>query len=373
MSSMRETFGGFVLGMYEFPRDESEWEKWTRAGINLIRCNNREELDECAGRGVHGWVPVNLILADDDDGSALADKVNALKDHPALAVWEGPDEAIWGVWGGLNKIRRWWKDEPAEERASQDARHNELVRGFARGSAIIRDLDPDRLVWQNEAANAPVDVVARCAPYFDCIGFDYYPVPNLFERPMYLMGPYVRRFRDAAPGTNLWIVEQAFSWSSLNHRFSKLGGGYPTVAEYRNMAWQAIINGANGLLYWGSMREERPAPFLDDLMKVVAEVSALKRFLTAGPVSTVQVRDTGLFYPPVAGCAFTARRFADEVLLAIVNGDGHEVNIAVDGLYGLPAGRLEPLTGESVPFYEHDGKLYTALDGFETRLYLVRL
>ncbi|HQK23601.1 MAG TPA: hypothetical protein PLM66_12000, partial [Candidatus Latescibacteria bacterium] len=104
----------FPLGAYEHPRTEDEWRQWTKAGINIVCCHNREELDAAHAHGVLGWVPVPVILADGDDGSTLAAKVNTLKDHPALAVWEAQDEAIWNASRkDDNNVRMsFWKHPP---------------------------------------------------------------------------------------------------------------------------------------------------------------------------------------------------------------------------------------------------------------------
>ena len=38
------------------------------------------------------------------EADALAERVGSLKDHPALAVWEAPDEAVWNVYRLEDKI-----------------------------------------------------------------------------------------------------------------------------------------------------------------------------------------------------------------------------------------------------------------------------
>ena len=128
----------FALGMYERPRNDDEWRRWKEAGINLVKAGNREQLDENWKWGMHATVHAPMILADDDDGSKLVEFVNGLKDHPALEVWEAPDEAIWWAWR-LERAQppRFWgpHKEVAEERI---ARMDALVRGLTRGAALIR-------------------------------------------------------------------------------------------------------------------------------------------------------------------------------------------------------------------------------------------
>ena len=358
----------FTLGMYEYPRDEKEWKQWTDAGINLLRCSDREQLDQTQERGIYGWNTVRSILADDDDGAELTDRIESLKDHPALAVWEAPDEAIWQIWRNVNKKGAFWRDS-VNHVSDMEERLNTLVRGLARGSNLIRERDPGRKIWLNEAVNSSVDVLARCLPWLDAVGFDYYPVPNRFDRPMTIMGPYTRRFRDAAPGKELWIVQQAFSWTSIKHPTSALGGGYPDVDEYRYMAWQSILNGADGLLWWGSRHEDRPAPFLDDLMTVVKEISGLRRFLEAGPIAGVEANTSPYKAPSVLGCGCEVRRVGDETLVILSNGDSYGVDVCITGLDWLTPTDLTPVVGETEKLREYKGRLWTSLEGYETRLY----
>ena len=60
----------FPLGMYEQPRTEEEWYRWSQAGINLVCCQSRDEFDLAYAWRIPGWVPALMILADDDDGKA---------------------------------------------------------------------------------------------------------------------------------------------------------------------------------------------------------------------------------------------------------------------------------------------------------------
>ncbi len=48
----------------------------------------------------------------------------------------------------------------------------------------------------------------------------------------------------------LWQVPQAFNWAWSREWAAKEGARMPTRAELRNMNWQAIASGANGLVGW---------------------------------------------------------------------------------------------------------------------------
>ena len=147
----------FPLGMYSKPQSDDEWKMWSEAGINLIRCADREDLDEVQEWGMLGWISVPMILAEGDNGSALEERIDSLKDHPAIVAWEAPDEAILAAWRNRPGSR-----DPAVIEETEVA-FDALVRNLARGATVIRQRDPSRKLWLNEAVISPTNVLARCA------------------------------------------------------------------------------------------------------------------------------------------------------------------------------------------------------------------
>ena len=81
----------FPIGIYEMPKTDAELQTMAKAGINLVRCGNKEDLDRAQRAGMMGWVPVPL---QSEDPGKVRELVEAVKNHPALAVWEGPDELV---------------------------------------------------------------------------------------------------------------------------------------------------------------------------------------------------------------------------------------------------------------------------------------
>ena len=361
----------FVLGMYERPRSEQEWRAWIAAGIDLVRCSSRDHLDEAREWGASGWVSIPLILADDDDGAALAERVDSLRDHPALAVWECPDEALWWAWRLVpGQPTRFWAQPPEvqqELRAKMDA----LVRGLERGSAIVRQRDPGRRIWLNEACKSDQDSLARCLPFLDIVGFDYYPVPLRPSRPMEHMGRFCGRFRRTAPTKDLWVVEQAFAWASLD-KDSDDAPIYPTTEECRFVAWQAIAHGATGLLWWGSSHEGRPLPFLDSLMSVVSELRDLRSFLAAGALSGVSVRTDHRRAPENMGVCVVARRTVESSLVALINQDPYEHDAILSGLDWIDPAEMRPVIEPSADLVRLGEGYVTVMQPYEVRLYVSR-
>ncbi|MHB8862366.1 MAG: hypothetical protein ACYC6N_08175 [Pirellulaceae bacterium] len=86
--------------------------------------------------------------------------------------------------------------------------------------------------------------VERSAKAADWYGFDLYPVPQLEN--LALVGDNVRAARKHAPGKKILAVLQGFGEDDLGRT-----GRRPTPEETRFMAYDAIINGADGIAWWG--------------------------------------------------------------------------------------------------------------------------
>jgi hypothetical protein len=360
----------FTLGMYERPRTDDEWREWSEAGINLVGCSSREHLDEAREWGMFGWVTVPMILKDDDDGSALVERVEELKDHPVLAVWEGPDEAIWGIWRlEKGKPPRFW-ERPSDLVNELLDKADALVRGLERGVRLIRERDPGRPIWLNEACQSSQSVLARCLPSLDILGFDYFPVPPNDNRQMHHLGLYTERYRQTAVAKEVWVVEQGFSWSSLKEYDEGTGYAVPNLDQYRFMAWQAMLRGATGLLWWGSSHEERPAPFMPDLMAVVREINGLQEFMHTGSIPDVVAEVDHRRAPPVLGASCIVKRVESKTLLVLINEDPTGADVMVRGLDWIQTDELEPITPVSSELTPVAGGSVTPMNGYETRIYV---
>ncbi len=367
----------FPLGMYELPRNEEEWAHWKSAGINLLPCASREDLDSVHRHGMKGWVSLPMVLREDDDGAALRAAVSALKDHPALYVWEAPDEIIWNtnrrVTGVLASF--WW-DQPERMRKELAQEYDALVLGLERGSAIVRSLDPGRPIWLNEAARSDMEIVSRCLPFLDIISTDFYPVLPQTPDPRRarirthdMIALLCDRFRATAPDHEFWFVQQAFSWHRLERkRHPDVPIAYPTRCDYRFMAWQAIAHGARGLLWYGSAHEDRPAPFLDDLMAVVRELSELTPFLLSEHAPALEVRVDTKQYPPTRGVSCFMREFGGRTFLALVNEDPYENDVLVTGVPGEEITGWTAFGDSERPHVPIDNGFVVPLSGREVRL-----
>jgi len=144
------------------------------------------------------------------------------------------------------------------------------------------------------------------------------------------VGQYTDKMRRVAGAEReVYMVLQAFAWESLR----KQGQDprmvlYPTRAETRFMAWQAIVHGADGLLWWGISHAAPESSMWADLCAVVRELADLRRDLAAPrrelPLK-IEYHDTG--HSLDRGIEWAARGS----LLAMVNADPNPVEATVAG------------------------------------------
>jgi hypothetical protein len=112
--------------------------------------------------------------------------------------------------------------------------------------------------------------VERAATATDWYGFDLYPVPQLEN--LALVGENVRAVRKHAPGKNILAVLQGFGEDDLGRT-----GRRPTPEETRFMAYDAIINGADGIAWWGqsAMDISKDDTLWEAIKATAKEISAL--------------------------------------------------------------------------------------------------
>ena len=135
---------------------------------------------------------------------------------------------------------------------------------------------------------APRGSVADHLPYAavaDFYGIDIYPVPagshsNLDDKTLTSVGKYTKR-ADAMQEFRkpLLMTLQAFAWGEL----SKRKRIYPTLAESRFMAYDALINGGTHIAYY-SLRHVIEPSFIDVINSVTLELHRMSRLLTSGKV-----------------------------------------------------------------------------------------
>lgn len=155
--------------------------------------------------------------------------IGRFKDHPALFVWKGVDEPEWG------KV-------PVEN-----------LMLFTRA---VHELDPNHPVWITQAPRGTIESLKLYDPAYDIAAIDIYPVgyppganSHLPNKEISVVGDYAAWMREVTGGKKpFWMVLQ-IAWSGVIQEGKTLR--FPTFAQERYMAYQAIINGASGLNFFG--------------------------------------------------------------------------------------------------------------------------
>lgn len=233
------------------PEGADGWAEFAEGGIDLVRggpwaldwsttwTDHLEKyMDVAYKHGVYVFPNLRELAEpkDAETSARLAAFVNRFKNHPALFMWKGIDEPF------LRKIGP------------------EIVKT---GYDVVRALDPNHPIW---IVHSPHGTVAQLLPYTtgaDILGTDVYPVRKRWDRPdwpvqLSRVGDLCTRTVALAGGKkavtmtlqvcasgNLaanQITNKPTPWNKLV---------FPTYREERYMAYQSIICGANGLVFFG--------------------------------------------------------------------------------------------------------------------------
>lgn len=373
----------FPIGFYEHPAEDAAFRDMAESGVNLVMCGSVEAFDRAHAHGMMGWVPLGLQSGATPD---FQERIRSLAEHPALAVWEGPDEVVWSftAYSGLWKPDQmavfpnkgeWWMQTPLAIEYSE-GRAAEIMPKMREAIEFIRSVDPyNRQIWINEGRNSDLKFVRQYIDYVDITGCDDYPI-RAENRPAIRLADSTDRWRQVGKGRPVWMVLQGFTWSDLDDGDTDITA-FPTFAESRLMAYACITHGARGILYWGSsyMKSEGKVEFRKSLYALTSELAALQPFLTAPPERyvTVQEIDDGRtdIPPPVSarGVSVTARRSGREWLVVLVNEDEHaHMGVEVTGLDALNGTEFVELYGEEKTTIS-EGAFVTRMRPFEVKLF----
>lgn len=249
----------FPIGLSEAPQPDGQtpdgrnaWAEVANAGVNFVRSGFREwnlpqidaqiaaeraRMDAAATHGMFCWPRLgnagNLPAAQGSVEEQLLVKIaNGLRTHAALGAYKGADEPAW------SKI-------PAA--------------GLTRARTKLRTIDSDHPVV---IIQAPLGTVASLTPYrpaFDITGADIYPVAyppgrhaDLPNKDISVVGDVTKKMVSAAGTKPIWMTLQ-IAWSGItaSQQRPNLVPRFPGLQEERFMAYQAIVNGARGLVFFG--------------------------------------------------------------------------------------------------------------------------
>jgi hypothetical protein len=210
---------------------------WTTSDLNSALAWDR------AAAALHVYTWPNLggysqALPGSLQDAELAQVVNTLTDDPsgnAIAFWKGRDEP-------------WWAGTAAS--ALQFAYCRVTSRGDPSWCNGEAPLDPDRLWVTIEAARGTAADLAPYSSVTDVHGVDSYPLTFRHPLPnLQVVGKWTATVASITPMQPVWTTIQicaSGSWDRTTGLFV-----LPTYQEERYMAYDAILNGAKALNFYG--------------------------------------------------------------------------------------------------------------------------
>ena len=182
----------------------------------------------------------------------------SIRNHPALFGYHVLDEPLWhGISDSYAKA----------------------------GCDALKELDPYHPTWINVA---PRNAIADLKPYAaicDIFGVDIYPIPypnshsGISDKYPTACGKYSRRMNETAGFDKpIFTVLQAFAWHEVSGGSPK---PHPSLTESRFMAYDSLLNGANGYVFWGTPYMLK-ASFFGTLFSVTNEMRLVSTLFLNG-------------------------------------------------------------------------------------------
>jgi hypothetical protein len=325
----------FIIGSYYLPKEAAPYRAMAQSGYNLIRVNPvAAELDSAHNNGLKAWISIGSLQNQDTPQGlqAYKEKIRPLKEHPGLLIWETEDEPAW----------RW---NTAEQRVSADV----MIKSYN----ALKSEDPKHLVYVNHAPTNLVSTLQQYNKALDIAACDIYPVipkgirisyalfpdgmqGDLLNTYISQVGQYADKMR-IVTGKNrpVFMVLQGFSWEMLreaNDRDTAMVK-YPSFQESRFMAYESIIHGANGIVYWGTAYTPPNEPFLQHLNLVTKELGGLQSVLAARSKKLdIDLKYHELGYSVDRGIEILAKQGTDAVYLITANADKNPAKVTLSGL-----------------------------------------
>ena len=229
--------------------------QWSAATLDAEIAAERALEDAAAARGLLCWLYLGELpdLPERAPGQPpaakeqlLAKVVNAFKDHPGLGAYKGIDEPR-NPFRGENWIR------PA---------------GLVRAYAALKRLDPNHPVVIIQAPRSPVAALVPYRPAFDVTGADIFPIAyppgqhsDLPNTDISVVGDVTKKMTAAAGSKPVWTTLQiAWAGTVTSAQRPDVVPRFPTLHEERFMAYQAIVNGARGLMFFGGQLTQVTRP-----------------------------------------------------------------------------------------------------------------
>lgn len=298
---------------------------------------------------------------------ARLDESGRLRGRGDYAASETIADALWEALGKTSP-------NPGYGLTTSAERARKMASGMRAGYEKMRAIDPAHPVVMNHAPRNSIQQLALFGRAADVIACDIYPVPvsphvghsDLRNKSMTSVGAYTDRMQASAPGKPVWLVLQGFGWPDIQPERKEEERKLlrrPTREETRFMAYDAIVHGARGLVYWGTAYVEKDSPFWNDLLGVFSELDALQPVLSAPDTSipiSVSLQET--FGSLDQGVLVLGKDTPEGLCLIVVNECSDPLVSTLGGLEKLNGKRYR-ISGTEEVVTVGDGQLRLAMPG----------
>ena len=358
----------FIIGTYHHPKTENPFQTLLSNGYNYVKVQPAKALlDSAAKYNLRTWVTTGSARKEDrSDTTRIIDIVQKLKDHPSLLCWEIEDEPAW-TWNSV------------EPRYTPE----QILEAYK----LIKSIDDKHLIYTN---HAPVNLISTLQKYnasTDIVACDIYPVIPHGIKPTYAIfedgfqgdllntyisqvGEYVDKMKKVANNSKpVFIVLQGFAWemlkSSGERDLSKIQ--YPTYEESRFMAFNAVVHGVNGIIYWGTNYTLQPSQFMDDLNLVTKELSSMQNISASKEVNrNIQITYHEMGHSVDTGIEMILKKKDDKFYLITTNSDKNPVKATFSKLSEFTKAKV---LSENRELVLQDGKLTDSYKPFDVHIY----
>lgn len=214
----------------------------------------------------------------------------------------------------------------------EPAWNGDNMLAFAEGSKFIRKFDPNHLVFSNQAPRQRIDIFKKWYRFVDVGGSDIYPWyggdpdkhSDLPNDEISVVGDETIKNLDALGGKPAMMTLQAFGWSENTPSPIARAAGWSYPPEYvqRFMAYDAIINGASGVLFYQDRRYKVINP---GVQAIAGELSALHDALAA---PTLELEDEiQISNPAIKGILKKTEQGSEYAILVNRSGTALEVQL----------------------------------------------
>jgi hypothetical protein len=343
----------FPIGVWNAAGSERALADLAGAGVNLVRCGGGEEtVERLASFGL----------------MAAPSLPNAVPDDPAArAKWE---EKATGMVKALsvmpNVLNYYLVDEPLWNGTPLPP----LLAAYD----FYRRLDPWHPLWLNAAPRGTVADLARYNQVCDISGVDIYPVPEggshseMEDKTVTSVGAYTRKTLASTDHRKpVWMTLQGFAWQHLSNRKAP-DAVFPTFEQSRFMAYDAVVHGAHGIMYWGTHYIAVPEHW-DVLLATTRDLASVSAVLAGEPVPRDRYRIEG------ESLAWCVKRASDREFLIVVNESPEPTTLK--GRVPWAGKELRVLTGDAGLPANHGllklsrGRFRDELGPYDARLYTI--